>query len=264
MVRRFAPRAKLIYDTVDLHFLRMKREALLHGLDSKNVERYQKIESEAANQADLTFVVSSTEIPILSEVSPAANIQILSNIHSLAKQTAPFQSRDGILFIGGFQHPPNIDAVHYFAKSVFPIVQKSLPNIKFRIVGSWTPEEIKSYHGNDIEILGYVEDIVPILNQSRVMVAPLRYGAGVKGKINTAMSYGIPVVATEVAVEGMGMTHGRDVLVGQTPNELAKEIIRIYQDEILWNQVANEARATLIECFSRDKAIATFKQIIAQ
>ena len=266
LVRRYSPRAQLIYDTVDLHFLRLEREFVLTGNAkvAKRADVYRSIEAESARKADLTLVVSSSEVPLLQAISPGATIKVLSNIHSLVDDPPPFCERDGMAFVGGYHHGPNVDAVRYFIESVFPLVRKSIPDAVFRIIGSNPPPELLKLKSDGIEILGYVEDIDPVLARTRIMVAPLRYGAGVKGKVNTAMSHGLPVVATTIAVEGMGMCHDVDVLIGDTPEAIASEIVQLYRSEVLWTRIAEGAKTTLVRNFSRDLAIKVFESTLAK
>ena len=155
------------------------------------------------------------------------------------------------MFVGGFQHPPNVDAVLWFAKEILPLVRKRLPGVVTTIVGSKVPETMRALAADDVEVHGFVADIEPFLDGCRMSVAPLRYGAGVKGKVNLAMTYGQPVVATTPSVEGMYLAPGDDVLVADDADAFADAIVRLYGDEALWRKLAAGGRANIERHFSR-------------
>src|SRR5213075_2962088 len=157
-----------------------------------------------------------------------------------------------LVFIGGFRHPPNTDAVLWYASEILPRVRDKLPGVKTYIVGSDVPSTIRKLAAHDFVVTGYVPDIAPYFTACRVSISPLRYGAGVKGKINLAMSYGVPVVATTSSIEGMYLTPGFDVLTGDTPAEFADAIVRLYHDRELWEKVAAGGRDNIRRYFSRD------------
>jgi glycosyltransferase involved in cell wall biosynthesis len=255
-VRQHAPQAQLWFDTVDLHYLREERLAELEKssrlADVAAVTKQQELGVMAA--CDLTFVVSSLEQALLAHTLPDAKVAILSTIYEILDHSPGFSEREGLLFVGGFQHPPNVDAVTWFVQEVWPFVHAQAPEMKVRIVGSKMPDTLRSLAGPGIEILGFVQDIDPLLAQSRISIAPLRYGAGVKGKVNQAMSHGLPVVATPAAVEGMDLTHGKHVLVAGSPAAYAQEIIRLYNDPVLWQHLVDGGKANVAKTFSRDVA----------
>jgi glycosyltransferase involved in cell wall biosynthesis len=153
--------------------------------------------------------------------------------------SASFAERRDIVFVGGYQHTPNIDAVQYFVEEIMPLLRKKLPGIRFYAVGSKPPAEIQALASEDVIIAGFVEDLTALLDKMRVSVAPLRYGAGIKGKIGSAMAVGLPVVATTLAVEGMSLTNGEDVMVADGPEQFADAVVSLYQDEVLWNRISH-------------------------
>jgi len=261
-VRQHAPQAQLWFDTVDLHYLREERLAALEQssrlADVAAVTKQQELGVIAA--CDLTFVVSPVEQALLAQTLPDAQVAILSNIHEPIDHTPGFSEREGLLFVGGFQHPPNVDAVTWFVQEVWPLVHAQAPEMNLRVVGSKMPDTLRSLAGPGIEILGFVQDIDPLLAQSRISIAPLRYGAGVKGKVNQAMSHGLPVVATPAAVEGMDLTHGEHVLVADTPTVYAQEIIRLYNDPALWQHLVDGGKANVAKTFSRNVAREELKR----
>lgn len=255
-VRKFAPRALLVYDTVDLHFVRLGREHALSG-DPKvqrRAEAYRKMESESARVADLTWVVSQVDIPMLREASPGARIRVLSNILECRNQGNPFALRQDLVFLGSFKHHPNVDAVTYFVKEILPLVRREIPQARLRIVGSGMVPEVASLAGDAVEVVGYVADLDPILDSARLMVVPLRFGAGVKGKINSAMAAGLPVVTTTVGAEGMGLEDGSSARIADDPTHFSKAVVELYSDPVAWETIAGGARLLLGHQFSPERA----------
>ena len=264
-VRSFAPHALCVFDTVDLHFLRDERLAELEGSVAAKVAARQKRNEELAliRKADVTLVVSPTEKALLEELLPEARIMVLSTIHELLPPGKPFAEREGLVFIGGFQHPPNADAVLWYAREILPLLRERLPGVRTIIVGSMVPAPIKALAAPDFVIAGYVPDVAPYFNGCRISIAPLRYGAGVKGKINLAMSYGLPVVGTSASIEGMHLEPGEDVLVADTAAEFADAIVRLYHDRELWERLAAGGRENIRRYFSHEVARSAITRLIA-
>jgi GT2 family glycosyltransferase/glycosyltransferase involved in cell wall biosynthesis len=263
-VKQHAPQAEIWFDTVDLHYLREERLAQLQQSAklAANAAATKRQEIGVMEQSDLTFVVSPVEQEILKLATPTSKIEILSLIHEPITDTPGFAQRNGLLFVGGFQHPPNIDAVQWFLGEVWPLLVGKLPDVTLKIVGSKMPESLRALERPGVEILGFVPDVDPLLLSSKISIAPLRYGAGVKGKINQAMSYGLPVVATPVAVEGMGLVDGTNVLVADTPEAFAAAIARLHCEEELWDSLVHGGKANIYQTFSRDVARRTLLRLL--
>jgi GT2 family glycosyltransferase/glycosyltransferase involved in cell wall biosynthesis len=239
-VRLHAPQSRIIFDTVDLHFLREHREAQLTGDPEgrrKALEK-QRLEHELIEQADETWVVSSVEQQLLQREWPDASIQVVSNIVDIPGSSTPFGLRRDWLFIGSFLHPPNIDAVLFFVEKIYPLVRKRLQDAKFYILGDKAPPEVVALANEHIVVTGLQRDVRQFFDIVKLSVAPLRFGAGVKGKINQSMAFGVPVVATTLAVEGMQLTDREDVLVADEPEDFARVLVELYESEELWNRLS--------------------------
>jgi len=260
-IREWAPQAKIVFDTVDLHYLREQRKAELEHSPSMMATATQtrKLELSVIHRADVTLVVSPVEQALLAQDAPGSDVRIVSNIHEPRQAQTTYAEREGLLFIGGFRHPPNIDAVEWFVAEVWPRVRQQLPEVTLTLVGSHMPDSIRALAGDGIVAAGFVEDVHPLIDAARVSVAPLRYGAGVKGKINQAMACGLPVVATSVAAEGMSLAAGEEILVADDPQDYANEIVRLYTDAALWNSVSARGYQNIETHFSR----ATAKKALA-
>ena len=264
LARLYAPRAKLVFDTVDLHYLREQRAAELEGRAelARVAATTRAQELKLIRESDVTLVVSPTERELLARDAPGAKVEVLSNVHEVYGCRAPFSTRRDLVFVGGFQHPPNEDAVTWFVRDIFPRVRDKLGDCRFHVIGSKVPASILALADDHVIVHGYVEDIAPYMDGCRISVAPLRYGAGVKGKVNMAMSYGLPVVATPVAVEGMHVEAGDDVLVAADANAFADAVVRLYGDEALWNRLSTKGLANVERHFSFEAAREAVKRIL--
>lgn len=263
-VRQHCPKAALIFDTVDLHFLRFARQArLTQGQRQRAIaERAKRTELRLVDQADHTFVVSDVERELLMQFAPRSNVHVVSNIHRTVPRRASFAERAGILFVGGFSHPPNLDAVIYFAEQVFPLVRNADPDIRCFVVGADPPMQVRNLSNEHMNILGYQPSLEPFLNGCRLSVAPLRFGAGVKGKIHQSLSYGLPAVATSIAAEGMHLRDGESVLIADSPEIFAKAILRLYRDEGLWRRLSTNGIKVIREHFSANAAMKTLRSVL--
>jgi GT2 family glycosyltransferase/glycosyltransferase involved in cell wall biosynthesis len=265
-VRQHAPQSRVIFDTVDLHFLREDREAALtkdSGLrHSATVKR--QLEYELVDQADQTWVVSPVEKELLQTAHPGKSIEVLSNIVDVPGPATPFPLRSDFLFIGSFQHPPNIDAVLYFTREVFPLVQANLSAIKFFIIGDKPPPEVIALADQNIIITGYQPDVACYFERVRLSVAPLRFGAGVKGKVNQSMAFGVPVIATSIAVEGMDLEDHLDVLVADEPENFAAGLLELYQSQDLWEKISVNSVAKVRQSYSVDAARDRLQRLISE
>ena len=246
-IEALAPSASRIFYTVDMHGLREVREAELLGDALKLAEAQETLrqELELIERSDVAVVLSSHEASFL-ESKGHKNIEVLPLIRDYTPPVGlpGYEERRNVVFIGGFQHSPNLDAVRWLLDEIWPELRDILnhrgsPAIRLRIVGSNMPEWIRDAAADDIEPLGFVEDLGEIFSQSRLSVAPLRYGAGLKGKIATSLGYGVPTIGTSIAFEGMpteGLAAIR--LSEDDPANIARLIADIYSDPQRWGEVS--------------------------
>ncbi len=269
LVKRCAPKSKLIFDTVDLHFVREERLAALASPVSEKsllraaAQRTRQQELHAISLADITLVVSPNETKLLDELMPGAKVKIISNIHQNMPGLKSFNERDGILFIGGFRHPPNLDAITWYVENVLPIVRKKAPQLITTIIGSNAPPSLQKFAAHDFVIAGFVEDVTEHFHHAKLSISPLRYGAGVKGKVNLSMQYGVPVVATSVSTEGMYLDDGVNVLVADSAEAFADAVIRLHSDEAVWNRLRDAGLENIERYFSRERAREVLASVLA-
>ena len=265
-VRLHAPQSRIIFDTVDLHFVREDSEARLTGDPEarRKAGEKQRLEHELIEQADETWVVSSLEQQLLQKKRPNKSIQVVSNIVDIPGSNRPFAVRRDWLFIGGFQHRPNIDAVLFFVKEIYPLLSENLRDAKFYIIGDKPPPEVAALATDRIVVAGLQRDVRPFFDSVKLSVAPLRFGAGVKGNINQSMAFGVPVVATSMAIEGMELTDREDILVADEPEEFARALIELYQSEELWNRISENGVRKTRALYSTDAARKKLKFLFSE
>jgi len=265
VLRKHAPQARIVFDTVDLHYLRERRGAEIAGDPAlaRAAERTRVLELDMIARSDATLVVSEIERAILAQDTPQARVEVLSNLHRVAGPGQPFAQRRDLVFVGGFRHPPNVDAVRWFVVDIFPKIRARLPDVRFHCIGDEVPDAIAALAAQPgVQVHGYVADIDPYMDGARIALAPLRYGAGVKGKINLSMAHGQPVVATSCAVEGMHLRAGEDVLVADDSDAFADAVVRLYRDPMLWQQLADCGRRNVERHFSLDAGRAVVRQVL--
>lgn len=264
LVKRHAPQARVVFDTVDLHYLREIRGAELAGDRTllHSAQRTRERELALMEQADVTLVVSTVERDLLAKDAATATVDVLSNLHELPVPGLAYETRKDLVFVGGFRHPPNVDAALWFGREIFPLIRAQLPGILFHCIGADPPPEVQALQQEEgITVHGHVPDLAPYMDGARVAVAPLRFGAGVKGKVNLSMAHGQPVVATPCAVEGMHLGDGHDVLVAKTTDAFADAVVRLYGDAVLWGRLSANGRENVRQHFSLDAARAVVERV---
>jgi glycosyltransferase involved in cell wall biosynthesis len=256
--------AKILYYTVDLHYLRaLRRYQIEKGKEILDESmRLKKIEFYLFENVDVILTPSDQEQKIIRSGFPQKRIVTIPVIYCEAnsivgQNLTDFDGRHGIIFLGGFDHLPNVDAVKWFISDIFPVVKQKLPDIKLYIAGSNPPPEIAALNNNDIIVTGYVKDLEQLFKTKRVFVSPLRYGAGVKGKIITSMSYGVPVVTTCVGNEGINLRSGVEAFVADDPIEFANRTVELYTNPKTWVQLSKNSISFVKKNFSKCKAEET-------
>ncbi|MBL3570674.1 hypothetical protein BV509_02520 [Rhodovulum sulfidophilum] len=238
--RALFPRARLVFNTVDLHGLRELREAQRAGSAAREVSAHATFarERDIIQRCDSTILLSEAEIAVLSPTLGHADLRLIPMVNEFRPPRAGFAERTGLMFVGGFGHTPNIDAVDYIIDELWAPIRARAPDMVLKIVGPHFPDRLRARLPEGVEALGFVPDLGAALEEVRLTVAPLRYGAGIKGKIGTSLAHGVPCVATPLAAEGMGLVDGRDLLVADGPEAFADAVLRLHDDEVLWTRMS--------------------------
>jgi glycosyltransferase involved in cell wall biosynthesis len=242
----------------------LQREFEVSG-DPKVAEaarRYRKLEVSLARASDLIWCNSSEDKRVMEQEAPGKRIEVIPTIHELHGRGKPFTERQDLLFVGNLAHRPNSDAVHFLLKEIFPLIERSLPDVKLFIVGDNVPAEIAAYANANIRVTGYVADITPLFENCRVFLAPVRFGAGVKGKVGESMSYGLPVVTTSIGAEGFGLTNESNAMIAEVPADFAAAAVRLYSEDQLWQALAANSYEHIKENFTPDVIAETINSSI--
>lgn len=240
-VRIHQPRARVIVDSVDVAYHRLLSKAKVTGskADYDDALREKITELAVYRAADVVVTVTREDADILLKEAPTLTTVTIPNIHVMHEPVTPTPDcANRLIFIGGFNHEPNVDAMRYFCTEILPLIANIVPEVRLRIIGNAPPPEVSALASEHVEVLGYVPETRPFLETSAISIAPLRFGAGMKGKIGEAMSFGLPVVTTTVGIEGFGFTPGKDVLVGDTPDVFAQAVVSLLRDSSLWQQLS--------------------------
>ncbi len=257
--------AKIIYFGHDLHYLRKMREYRISGSrkDWKDSREWKKTEQKLMRKADLSYYLSQAELDEIKKEDPAINVRRvpifiydqLPECHFCASE------RKDILFVGGFGHPPNTDAVRWLGEEILPIVWKEDPDIILHVAGANPPKEIQALAGPRLIIHGFVseEELEQMYRKAKLSVVPLRFGAGIKGKIIESMMWGVPVITTAIGIEGIDGTE-KFVRVSRSAQALAADLLRLYRNEKKLEQMSREGRRYIARHYSAESAAAILEQ----
>lgn len=212
---------------------------LINKIESKRVYKYEK---KILFQTDMAIFISEVDSNFLKENRTNHKIKILGNGVDLKKfpfYYGAYNARQ-LVFLGNMRTFPNTDAVMYFIEDILPLVKYKIPDIKLFVVGAEPNNQLKKLHdGKNIFITGFVSTVLPFLNHSVAMIAPMRVGAGIQNKILESMAVGTPVITTDIGAEGLDPS---ELLIGNSPNEIASLIFNTINNPSLRNEIAVNAR----------------------
>ncbi|MEY8354070.1 glycosyltransferase [Lachnospiraceae bacterium 54-53] len=258
---------RIIYYGHDLHFLREGREYELTGDPEKRAssEYWKSVELRLMRKAAVSYYPSYVEEEAIHQIEPSIRVKaIVAYVYETFLNHIPedFEKREGLLFVGGFAHPPNADAVLWFAQKIFPLIRERL-KVNFYIVGSRVTEEIKALEQPDsgIVVKGFVteEELSALYAGCRIVVVPLRYGAGVKGKVIEALYNGAPVVTTSIGAEGIREAE-TVMAVSDEPEAFAEEVLSLYQDADRCRRMSLETQSYIRKYHSVDAAWSVIEE----
>jgi glycosyltransferase involved in cell wall biosynthesis len=231
-IRLLQPACRVIVDTVDVHFLREEMMGRVTGDPEilRKAADTKRRELRVYSRADVVVTVTEEDGRALTGECPRVSVRVVPNIHELVPVEGPAKG-SGLIFVGGFNHPPNIDAILYFCREILPLIRNHVPDVRVAIVGSNPPAAVLALRDEGVTVTGFVPSTTPYLHASRVSIAPLRFGAGMKGKVGEAMAHGVPVVTTTVGAQGMRLQHGVNVLIADEPASFASAVVQLLSDE---------------------------------
>lgn len=243
-----------VLDSCDSYSLNLSRRARLDRgvswpLLKVEASRVKLYETEIARWFDRVTMVSELDRDYLLSINSSVPVSIVP----MGVDLEYFQpnrniSEPNLLFTGIMRYFPNIDAVTYFYNEIFPLVKKAVPNAKFYIVGNSPAKKVTKLMSNDdVVVTGRVEDVRPYFDKSAVFVCPLRSGSGMQTKIIESMAMKIPVVTTSFGFEALEATAGKDIIVADSKEKFAQEVIRLLKDKELRQNIAQNARKLVEE-----------------
>ena len=265
-VTQSCPKALKILDTEDLHFLRKARQqALKDATDVKDANLFTetaKREIASILRCDLSLIISEFEMKLLADTF-AVSKEILYYLPFMVTKLPDssnfpgFEQRINFMTIGNLLHGPNVDSVLYLKKEIWPLIKKQLPQAQLYIYGNYAPQHILELHNQKqgFYIMGWTDSVAHVMQKTRVCLAPLRFGAGLKGKLLDAMLYGTPGVTTSIGAEGMYGDLLTPGVIADTPEAFAELSVAIYSDKIKWQQNAQRG-IEIIKARYNGKAIA--------
>jgi glycosyltransferase involved in cell wall biosynthesis len=264
-IKSLKPSCPVIIDTVDVHYLRLHRkyEMTKDDNDLRIADEAKKRELAIYGQADITLTVTDEDARTLQKDNHDISTRILPSVHSLVPPTSG-KNKNEIIFVGGFRHEPNIDAVVYFCDDIFPRIKKVIPEARFTVVGGNPPPQIRNLHNDFVTVTGYVPSTTPYLQKSYVSVAPLRYGAGMKGKIGEAMAHGLPVVTTSIGAEGMNLIDRKNILIADSNEKFAESVIELILDSGLYKIIQKNALEHIEKNFTPERISIQIEKILAE
>ena len=237
-VRRHNPLARVIFDTVELTSTRLRQQSSLRGGGDGAAARELRLEDRAIRLSDAVTTVSDAERDEILNRRLGVSASVLPLVYESRVASPGFDSRCGLLFVGNFTHPPNADAVSWFCRAVLPRIHEDA-ELPLRIVGPGATATTVSGWGTQVTYEGWVPDLTELADGSRVAVAPLRYGAGVKGKVGAALALGLPCVATSIAAEGLDLIDGTHLLIADDAAAFAAAVLRCHADQKTWSELAH-------------------------
>ncbi|MFQ3239094.1 MAG: hypothetical protein ACI9NI_001389 [Olleya marilimosa] len=255
LVKTANPNIKLVFDMVDFHYVRLLREYELNKDEAlkAEAEKFLKIELENCENADVVIAISTTDKELLKQhFNTDEKVVLISNIHQHIDKSDNFNSfenRNDLLFVGSFRHDPNSDAVKYLKENIMPLVWKDIPDLKVNIIGSYITDDIEALASDKFKLLGFVDDLNAVINTTKLFVAPLRFGAGIKGKIGQSLEHSLPLVTTNVGAEGFDFGNQKQIMIANNAEAIAQKVIDLYTNKILWEEASNSCK-TILEPFS--------------
>jgi glycosyltransferase involved in cell wall biosynthesis/O-antigen/teichoic acid export membrane protein len=241
---------------------RSERARLLQRLD---LRAWRRFEHEVLSRVDAAVVFTARDVRALARLAGKTDVvRIPFGTDFAEREFASDVGDDGVLFVGNFVHPPNIDAADRLVRSIFPLVRERRPGSSLRIVGDNPPRRLREAAGDGVVVTGRVPDLIPYVERAAVVAAPIRLGGGMRVKVLEALAAGKAVVASSLAVEGLDVTDHDQLLVAETDEEFADGIARVLADRELRVRLGERARSWARENLTWDASIAAHEQLYAR
>jgi glycosyltransferase involved in cell wall biosynthesis len=275
-VAEFSPNALRILDTIDLHCLRLSRQKAIKEkrkfeFQDLLTEEISKREIASILRCDLSIMVSEVEMELLQntfKIDPDLLYYLPLFLEPISEEESsiwlPFEERKDFIFIGNFVHEPNWNAVQYLNETIWPLIRKELPEANLLVYGAYPSQKVLQLHQpkKGFHILGRAENAQKVVSKAKVVLAPLRFGAGIKGKLLEAMQCGTPSVTTSIGAESMCGNLPWNGFITDDPVEFASKAIALYNDKSIWNSAQNNGLAIIEKRYLKSDFISDFKEVI--
>jgi SAM-dependent methyltransferase/glycosyltransferase involved in cell wall biosynthesis len=274
LVRGLSPSTKVVVDSIDLHFLRESRRVFCSPQSNghipalnANYAQEMRRELNVYAAADAVVTVSEKEAGLINDLTGKLIAHAIPDREDLSPSPIPFAERKGMLFVGNFRHPPNVQAVEYLCRDILPKLPAAvLAEHPVYVVGNDPSETVVNCcnEWEAVRLVGWVPSVVPYLERVRLSVIPLLYGAGTKRKLMQSLMAGTPAVSTSIGIEGLDLQHDRHVLVADSAAAFASSITRLITDRDLWQRVAEEGREFVRTRHGGEIVFRRFSRILAE
>ncbi len=263
-VRIWQPQTRVIVDSVDVHYLRLAaKAALTHAAeDTAEAAEVKARELRTYAKADLVITVTGEDTALLKNDLNDISTLLIPNIHEVPPAAAEKCESPTLIFIGAFTHEPNVDSMLFFMSDIWPLIRGAVPQVRLFIVGGNPPPAIQALANDGVEVTGYVPDTLPYLRESWVSIAPLRFGAGMKGKVGEAMAAGTAVVTTAFGAQGLAITPGKEMMVAANAQEFAAQVVALLRDPSLRDMVGQQGRQFIQNHFSPEVIENTVRELL--
>ncbi len=273
LLRRVSPSTRIVVDTIDLHFMRNARRtfrpdergAAPGRLDNAFADETVR-ELNAYAAADAVWTVSPKEATLIADLTNDPSLTYsVPDAEDLTPSTVPFAKRHGILFLGNFRHPPNVEGLEFLCNRVLPRVdERILREHPLLVVGNALDDRVRRIVGNrpGIRLVGWVPNVNPYIERARITVIPVLHGAGTKRKLLQALMMGTPAVSTTIGAEGLAVRHDEHILIADEPAAFASAMKRLVDDRKLWTRLATSASRLITANHGKESARAQFRSAI--
>ncbi len=258
--RRLFPKAHIAFDADDLHFVRLQREERLTGRATR-WQQMRERELRLALAADRTIANTEEERRVLQAEGIARVTAVPVIEPAVRREPVAWAQRKDIIFVGNYAHAPNEDAAQWLCSQIMPLVWRKLPGARLTLAGAEPTARVRRLANERVDVTGFVEELEAVLDRHRVFAAPIRYGAGVKGKIVQALANGLPVVTTRVGDEGIGLDSVAGI-VAEDAAAIADAIVLVHESESLWTRFASGAGSRAAG-FTPERVAPAFDEILA-
>jgi glycosyltransferase involved in cell wall biosynthesis len=261
-VRTIQPWVHLVVDSVDVHFLREEAALKLGIGDPSVVARNKEQEIQVYRTADNVIVVTDQDRLALEAVGGIKGVCLVPLVVTTVRRSDRVRENE-LVFVGGFNHQPNVDGLLWFVSTIFPLIKCQVPNSKLTVIGSNSPDAVNELGKiPGIEVLGYVPETLPFLDRAAVAIAPLRFGAGMKGKVTEALAAGMPLVSTSVGIQGLLVQSNRELLIADCPRSFADAVVRLLNDKVAAQRMADRGQRYISEVCSADVVRPLLRELL--